>query len=73
MYVWVDGVHFNVRLEDDRLCTLSILRFVEDSFGLPRIGGGSFDAQANSLNNMFDFSNPNPWKVLLDPNTGMVM
>ena len=51
----------------------SILRFVEDTFGLPRIGGGSFDAQANSLNNMFDFSNPNPWKVLLDPNTGMVM
>jgi putative transposase len=22
VYVWVDGVHFNVRLEDDRLCTL---------------------------------------------------
>ncbi len=22
VYVWVDGVHFNVRLDDDRLCTL---------------------------------------------------
>jgi transposase-like protein len=22
VYVWVDGVHFNVRLEDDRVCTL---------------------------------------------------
>src|SRR5262249_25991011 len=22
VYVWVDGVHFNIRLEDDRLCTL---------------------------------------------------
>jgi putative transposase len=21
VYVWVDGVHFNIRLEDDRLCT----------------------------------------------------
>ena len=25
LYVWVDGVHFNVRLEDDRLCTLVVL------------------------------------------------
>jgi hypothetical protein len=24
-YVWVDGVHFNVRLEDDRLCTLVMI------------------------------------------------
>jgi len=24
VYVWVDGVHFNIRLEDDRLCTLVI-------------------------------------------------
>jgi transposase-like protein len=24
-YVWVDGVHFNIRLEDDRLCTLVVL------------------------------------------------
>ncbi len=25
IYVWVDGVHFNVRLEDDRLCTLVLI------------------------------------------------
>jgi len=25
VYVWVDGIHFNVRLEDDRLCTLVML------------------------------------------------
>jgi transposase-like protein len=25
VYVWADGVHFNVRLEDDRLCTLVLL------------------------------------------------
>jgi hypothetical protein len=25
VYVWVDGMHFNVRLEDDRLCTLVMI------------------------------------------------
>lgn len=25
VYVWVDGVHFNIRLEDERLCTLVML------------------------------------------------
>lgn len=25
VYVWVDGVHFNIRLDDDRLCTLVII------------------------------------------------
>ena len=25
MYVWVDGIHFNIRLEDDRLCTLVMI------------------------------------------------
>ena len=25
VYVWVDGIHFNIRLEDDRLCTLVII------------------------------------------------
>jgi len=25
VYVWVDGVHFNIRLEDERLCTLVVL------------------------------------------------
>jgi transposase-like protein len=25
VYVWVDGVHFKVRLEDDRLCTLVMI------------------------------------------------
>ena len=23
--MWVDGVHFNIRLEDDRLCTLVMI------------------------------------------------
>jgi transposase-like protein len=25
IYVWVDGVHFNIRLEEDRLCTLVMI------------------------------------------------
>lgn len=25
VYVWADGVHFNIRLEDDRLCTLVLV------------------------------------------------
>ena len=25
VYVWVDGIHFNIRLEDDRLCTLVLI------------------------------------------------
>lgn len=25
VYVWADGVHFNIRLEDDRLCTLVMI------------------------------------------------
>lgn len=25
VYVWVDGVHFNIRLKDDRLCTLVMI------------------------------------------------
>jgi len=52
----------------------SILRFIEDNWGtFPlRIGGGSFDALAGPLTNMFDFSeNEADDRVLiLDPNTG---
>ncbi len=55
----------------------SIPRFIEDTFlGSARIGGGSFDATAGTLNNMFNFTNgaaaPNPNVVLLDPTTGKV-
>ena len=30
MYGWVDGVHFNVRLGEDRLCTLVMIGARED-------------------------------------------
>ena len=53
----------------------SILRFVEDNWlGGERIGQGSFDALANSINNMFDFAHPaNSGHFVLDPNTGLVV
>ena len=49
----------------------SVVRFVEDNWSLGRIGNGSFDVEAGSLNDMFDFSpgyyNP---PVFLDPASG---
>jgi len=49
----------------------SILRFIEDNFGLGRLGDGSFDARAGSLAGMFDFSNGQGGNALfLDPATG---
>jgi phospholipase C len=50
----------------------SIIRFIEDNWGTGRIGGGSFDAMAGPLTNMFDFSNT-AWgarRLLLNPDTG---
>jgi phospholipase C len=38
----------------------SITRFIEDNWTLGRIGGGSFDAIANSINNMFNFTGSTP-------------
>jgi phospholipase C len=55
----------------------SVVRFIEDVFlSGQRIGGGSADASAGSIMNMFDFSNgaapPNPNVVQLNPSTGVV-
>jgi phospholipase C len=50
----------------------SIIRFVEDNWlGGKRIGSGSFDAVAGSVNNMFDFSHRDDrGEFVLNPNTG---
>ncbi|HYL59706.1 MAG TPA: alkaline phosphatase family protein [Candidatus Acidoferrales bacterium] len=49
----------------------SITRFVEDNWSLGRIGGGSFDAIAGPLSNMFDFSGRRHTRPLfLDPDSG---
>jgi phospholipase C len=56
----------------------SVTRFIEDIFlGSARIGGGSYDATAGTLMNMFNFTTtagalPNPNVVLLNPTTGVV-
>jgi phospholipase C len=49
----------------------SILRFIEDNWSTGRIGGGSFDAVAGTLDNMFDFTgHHSASRLLLDPSTG---
>ena len=49
----------------------SIIRFIEDNWSLGRIGGGSYDALAGPLTNMFDFQSggKNP-PLTLNPITG---
>ena len=52
----------------------SIIRFIEDNWlGGQRIGNGSFDVLAGSLNNMFDFSHKRSDLVILDESTGLVV
>jgi phospholipase C len=54
----------------------SVIRFIEDTFlSSQRIGTGSFDSSAGTLDNMFNFTNnvaPNPNVVVLNPTTGAV-
>jgi phospholipase C len=51
----------------------SVIRFIEDNWGLPRIGDGSSDAVAGSLNGLFDFDrSADSGRVFLDPTTGVV-
>lgn len=51
----------------------SILRFIEDNWGLGRIGNGSTDAKAGALDGMFDFvSGKKAPKLKLDSQTGLV-
>jgi phospholipase C len=49
-----------------------VVRFIEDNWlGGQRIGGGSFDASAGSIMNMFNFSGSgNAPTVYLDQNLG---
>jgi len=51
----------------------SILRFIEDNWlGGKRIGNGSFDSIANSIVQMFDFTQKPLGKLILDDQTGEV-
>ena len=52
----------------------SILRFIEDNWNLQRIGNGSADAVAGSLNGLFDFDgDPRADQLILDPATGRIV
>ena len=51
----------------------SILRFIEDNWGLGRIGDHSFDAVAGSLLPMFDFDARRHVSLVLDPMSGEVI
>ena len=49
----------------------SVTRFIEDNWNLGRIGNGSADAIAGTLNGFFDFdSKAQNGRLLLDPMTG---
>ena len=54
----------------------SITRFIEDNWNLGRIGGGSYDASASPITNMFNFSQATPQNVptpILSTVTGEVL
>ncbi|MGC2571880.1 MAG: alkaline phosphatase family protein [Candidatus Nitrosopolaris sp.] len=50
----------------------SILKFIEDNWGLWQIGGGSLDVLAKPLDNMFDFKSPHTTPLFLNPSTGQI-
>jgi phospholipase C len=48
----------------------SVLRFIEDNWGLGRIGNQSTDAIAGPLDNMLSFGEDRAHRLFLDPNSG---
>ncbi|MFL6057025.1 MAG: phospholipase C [Actinoallomurus sp.] len=48
----------------------SVLKFIEDNWGVGRIGDASFDQRAGSLHGLFDFGHPRAERLILDPKTG---
>jgi phospholipase C len=49
----------------------SVVRFIEDNWGLSRLGNGSADGFAGSLNGLFDFHKSSSSALILDPATGL--
>ncbi len=65
---WAKPNYIDHRVTDQS----SAIRFIEDNWNLPRIGNGSADAAAGTLNGMFDFTNgPSAPRLILDPTTGV--
>ena len=66
---WARSNHVDHTLTDQS----SVTRFIEDNWlRSERLGGGSFDSVAGSLNPMFDFYQPFPEqrRLILDEQTG---
>jgi phospholipase C len=67
---WAKTNHIDHRVTDQS----SVIRFVEDNWGLPRIGNGSADAVAGSLKGLFDFDDgPRAGRLILDEGTGRIL
>jgi phospholipase C len=60
-------------VDDAVLDQTSITRFIEDNWGLGRIGGGSFDAIAGDASPMFDFTHRRHDRVFLNTTTGTLV
>ena len=59
-------------VDDAVLDQTSITRFIEDNWGLGRIGGGSFDTIASDASPMFDFTHLRHDRVFLNTVTGTI-
>jgi phospholipase C len=51
----------------------STIKFIEDNWSLPRIGGGSNDATAGSIQTMFNFNQKGKRTLFLSPNDGQIV
>jgi phospholipase C len=62
-------------VSNTRLTQASVVRFIEDNWlHGERLGGGSFDASAGSIMDMFDFDHGDTtYKLFLDPTAGTVV
>lgn len=61
----------NVNYVDNRVIDQSSIdQFIEDNWNLPRIGNGSTDAIAGSIDAMFNFAHPDMQRLFLDPVSG---
>lgn len=64
---WAKSNYVDHRVTDQS----SVIRFIEDNWGLPQIGNGSADATAGSINGLFDFDGrPGGSRLILDATTG---
>jgi phospholipase C len=65
---WVD----QGKVDHTELEQASIIRFIEDNWGVPRLGNQSFDARAGGLQALFNFNlaAPRAPKLFLDPVSG---